>query len=98
MRRKLYSICYWPTPLNDRKRTNITGRQFSTYSKPLNTSHWRHPKVNMIINFKYQRPASLICIALLAGLCGFQICLYKTNLVFGLTNYIGPKEISFTSF
>ena len=98
MGRKLHSICYMPTPLNDRERTNITGCQLSPYSKPLNTFHWRHPKVNMITNFKYQRPASLICIALLAGLCGFQICLYKANLVFGLTNYIVPKEISFTGF
>src|SRR6185312_14052551 len=52
----------------------------------------------MITNFKYQRPASLICITLLAGLSGFQICLYKTNLVLSLANHIGPKEIPFTGF
>ena len=52
----------------------------------------------MVTNFKNQRPAPLICITLLAGLSGFPICLYNTNLVLSLANHIGPKEIPFTGF
>jgi hypothetical protein len=64
----------------------------------LHTLEWCHSKINKISHVEGNRPSLRVSIALLSGLGCLQTIPNELDLLFGLLNDIGPKDLALSYF
>jgi hypothetical protein len=84
--RQLQLVCHIPQLSQDREQTDVTWCQLGFDPKPLHTLRRKDTKVHTIASFKLKWSVSLVGIAFLPSLDGFQVGLDAMDFLLGLSD------------